>query len=215
MDAIHILWETPGAVVCVKPRGILSQSGRPGEESMVSVLERQLDSSVYPVHRLDREVGGVMVYARSARCAADLSRQIQQNQMEKEYLAVLCGRPQQDSGLLTDLLFHDRARNKTYVVERPRKGVKEARLVYQVLAEQDEKTLVQVRLLTGRTHQIRVQFASRGTPLLGDGRYGGGRGGAALWSVRLRFFHQGQQQFICLPESLGPFSVFPPLAELK
>ncbi len=203
METIELLDNQRDYVVCVKPRGILSQSG--AGRNLVALLEAQLDSPVYPVHRLDREVGGVMIFAKTPKGAAQLSRQLQQNQLKKEYLAVLLGRPPADSGALTDLLFHDRGRNKTYVVDRPRKGVKEARLCYQVLAEQDGQSLVQILLYTGRTHQIRAQFASRSLPLAGDGRYGGGSGTLALWAVRLRLL-QPERTYVRLPQQLGPFA---------
>ena len=133
MDSIKILYEDSQITVCVKPAGILSQTGKTGEASMVTQLETQLGTSIYPVHRLDREAAGVMVYAKTERGAADLSRQIQSGKLEKEYLAVVQGRPRPDQGMLTDFLYHDQRKNKTYVVKRPRKGVKEARLLYRVL----------------------------------------------------------------------------------
>ncbi len=170
MDPIEILYRSHDLLICVKPAGVLSQSGTSGQKSMISLLESQTGCRVYPVHRLDREVGGVMVYALSRTAAGNLSQQIQSGQMVKEYLAVTNGIPSQSEGLLTDLLFHDRVRNKTFVVDRKRKGVKEARLMYRVLQTSPSQSLIQVRLLTGRTHQIRVQFASRGTPLSGDAR---------------------------------------------
>jgi 23S rRNA pseudouridine1911/1915/1917 synthase len=208
---IPIFLDSRDLVVCEKPRGILSQSSASGDDSMVSRLEAQLKSTIFPVHRLDREVGGVMVYAKNQKTAGDLSRQIQQGKMQKEYLAAVHGLPEPPSGLLTDLLYHDRQRNKTYVVDRPRKGVKEARLKYRVLDTASDCALVQILLLTGRTHQIRVQFSSRKLPLLGDGRYGGGAGTVQLWSARLRFFYHGPQCFTCLPTALGPFAPSGPL----
>ncbi|MGN0982643.1 MAG: pseudouridine synthase, partial [Candidatus Limivicinus sp.] len=153
---------------------------------------------------------------RTKAAAAELSRLVQQGEMKKEYLAAARGCPEQDAGILEDLLFHDQRKNKSYVVKRERKGVKKARLSFRVLARTEEASLVQVRLFTGRTHQIRVQFASRGMPLLGDARYGGGGGKLALWSVRLSFPWQGEQVCqICLPEGLGPFGELPGLAEME
>lgn len=198
---LNILYEDPEIVVCLKPAGVLSQAGKAGQESMLSLLGAQLGGEFFPVHRLDKEVSGVMVYARTEKAAADLSRQIQQGRMKKEYLAVVRGCPEDETGILEDLLLHDMKKNKSYVVARERKGVKKARLSYRVLGKGEGCALVQVRLFTGRTHQIRVQFASRGMPLLGDGRYGGGSGKICLWSVRLTFFYRGKEQvFSCLPE---------------
>lgn len=139
---------------------------------MPQLLSEQLGCGIFPVHRLDQTVGGVMVYAKTAQEAARLTQAMAQGQMQKTYLAVLTGCPAERAGTLEDLLFHDRAKNKTYVVRRQRGGVKQARLHYEILAEQDGLSLARIRLETGRTHQIRVQFASRGLPLLGDGKYG-------------------------------------------
>ena len=209
MDPIEILYRSHDLLICVKPAGVLSQSGTSGQKSMISLLESQTGCRVYPVHRLDREVGGVMVYALSRTAAGNLSQQIQSGQMVKEYLAVTNGIPPQSEGLLTDLLFHDRVRNKTYVVDRKRKGVKEARLMYRVLETSQSQSLIHVRLLTGRTHQIRVQFASRGTPLSGDGKYGGGSGPLLLWAFGLTLDLPGAERnrFTAIPSKLGSFLV--------
>ena len=216
MQPIRILYETDGFAVCLKSRNVLSQTGKPGDQSMIDLLKEQLGGEIYPVHRLDRQVGGVMVYARTQKAAAELSRAIQQGTMKKEYLAVVHGDPQEDAGEMQDLLLHDARKNKSYVVSRMRAGVKKARLSYRVLAREEDRTLVQVRLFTGRTHQIRVQFASRKLPLIGDGRYGGGSGDIALWSVRLTFPYGGKTLcFGALPDSLGGFSTFPALQAME
>ena len=137
----QILQEDSAIVQCVKPRGILSQDS--GERSMPALLRSALGTEeIYPVHRLDQAVGGVMVYARTAEAAAALSRQIQCGKWEKTYLAVLEGAPDMPEGELTDLLYHDQRRNKTYVVTRERRGVKEARLLYRVLATEQGRSLV-------------------------------------------------------------------------
>ena len=182
---MEILEQNADYLVCVKPVGIPAQGE--GPEAMPAQLAAQTGGEIYPVHRLDQAVGGVMVYARTKRAAADLSRAIGAGQMEKEYLAVLTKPMAESRGMLRDLLYHDRVKNKTYVVKRKRNGVKEAVLDYETLASGAAGTLVRVRLHTGRTHQIRVQFASRGCPLAGDGKYGGGSGTPLLWSYRLAF----------------------------
>ena len=184
---IPILFQDKSLAVCLKPPGILSQDG-PGD-TLPSQLRTQLNSEIFPVHRLDREAGGVMVYAKTGRAAGALSAAMTQGKIQKEYLCILRGRPQAAEGVCRDLLLHDRARNKSFVVRRMRGGVKEAVLDYRLLAEREGRSLVLVRLHTGRTHQIRVQFASRGTPLAGDGKYGGGGGEMALWSCSLSFPH--------------------------
>lgn len=197
---ITILYEDSSLVVCLKPPGLLSQAG-PGE-NILQVLGSQLNCTLYPVHRLDRGVGGVMVCAKTSRAAAALSTDIQKRVFDKEYLCVLRGAPAEPEGIYKDLLLHDKSRNKTFVADRMRGGVKEASLEYRVLAEHEGTSLVRVKLHTGRTHQIRVQFASRKTPLLGDGKYGGGSGEIALWSWRLSFPHPNtakQLSFCHLP----------------
>ena len=175
--------------MCLKQPGELSQVGKPGEKSLLSALEEEVGGVIYPVHRLDRETGGVMVFARTKKAAAVLSAAIQEHKLAKEYVCIVRGIPAERSGNYTDLLLHDKQRNKTFVVDRVRGGVKEARLSFRVLADNGERSLVRVALQTGRTHQIRVQFASRKTPLVGDGKYGGGSGELALWSCRLSFPH--------------------------
>lgn len=182
---IPILFQDESLAVCLKPPGILSQDGPGG--SMPDLLREQLGCGVFPVHRLDREAGGVMVYAKTSRTAGALSAALARGDFRKEYLCVVRGCPAEREGSFRDLLLHDRTRNKSFVVQRMRGGVKEASLDYRVLAEREGLSLVRVRLHTGRTHQIRVQFASRGLPLLGDGRYGGGGGELALWSAVLGF----------------------------
>ena len=184
---IRILYEDNALVVCLKPPGLLSQSG-PGED-LLQVLGTQLNCALHPVHRLDRGVGGVMVYAKTSKAAAVLSAAVQQRIFDKEYLCIVRGQPAEESGVYQDLLLHDKSRNKTFVVNRMRGGVKEASLEYRVLARQENLSLVRVKLHTGRTHQIRVQFSSRKIPLLGDGKYGGGSGQIALWSFHLSFPH--------------------------
>ena len=187
---IPICYQDKAILVCLKPPGVLSQGAPGGEGHMLSLLARQCGGDVYPVHRLDRGAGGLMVFARTRAAAAALSRSVQEGELGKAYLCVVSGAPEAAEGTYRDLLFHDSARNKTFVVRRPRRGVKEAILDYRVLASAEGRSLVQVHLRTGRTHQIRVQFASRGTPLLGDRKYGGiGGETLALWSCRLSFPH--------------------------
>lgn len=205
-EACKILHADRDIVLCVKPSGVLSQDA--GEQSMPGLLRSALGTEeMYPVHRLDQAVGGVMVYARTAEAAAALSRQIQRGAWEKTYLAVVEGTPEVPAGELTDLLYHDQRRNKTYVVTRERRGVKEARLLYRVLATAQGRSLVAIRLLTGRTHQIRVQFASRGLPLVGDGQYGARdrHTPMGLWCFALRFPH---------PESAAPMTATVPPPDL-
>ena len=146
-------------------------------------------ATTYPVHRLDRETSGIMVYAKTSFAAAALSKQAEQNKIKKRYYSVIQGCPSEKSGVLKDLLFRDKQKNKTYVVSRMRKGVRDASLEYSVIGENRGLSLLDILLHTGRTHQIRVQFASRKMPLVGDGRYGGGSGKLALFAHTLEFTH--------------------------
>ena len=184
---IPLLYEDRDLLVCLKPSGLLSQDGPQG--NLPSLLRTQCRCEIYPVHRLDREAGGVMVYAKNPQAAAALSAAIQRHEWEKRYLCLTQGIPVQPEGTYTDLLFHDKARNKTFVVQRKRSGVKEASLSYRIVSSEGQRALVLVALHTGRTHQIRVQFASRRTPLVGDRKYGGGPEELALWSFCLSFPH--------------------------
>lgn len=163
---MDILYSDNNIAVCVKPIGVDSEHGLP------SLLSEELGGDVFTVHRLDLNVGGVMVYARNKATAAELSRAITEGSFIKEYFALVHNIPPQ-SGDWEDLLFKDKSKNKVFVVTRERKGVKKARLEYtRLTCDVTSPALVRIRLHTGRSHQIRVQFASRGFPLLGDGKYG-------------------------------------------
>ena len=161
---MEILFYDHDLAVCVKPVGLDSEAQVPAE------LKKALGGEIFPVHRLDKNVGGVMVYARTKQAAATLSRAVQDGAMVKEYVAMVHGLPP-ESGDWEDLLWKDSRKNKVFVVKRPRAGVRAAKLSYQVLRPGAE-SLVQVFLETGRSHQIRVQFSSRGYPLVGDHKYG-------------------------------------------
>lgn len=197
MADIKILYEDKHLLLCVKPAGMPSQPDLASTEDCLSILAEKYPN-VRLVHRLDVPTGGVMVYAKNAKAAGKLSQLFQMHDvngekgMAKTYLAVLPSPPDFEEGELCDFLFHDKQKNKSFVADSARKGVKEARLIWKKLAVDDEgKTLISVTLLTGRTHQIRVQFASRGYPLCGDGRYGSRYKcpNIALWSYRISFVH--------------------------
>ena len=188
---MQVLYEDGALIVCIKPAGVLSQEA-PGKANMVDLLREKTGSEIFPVHRLDREVGGVMVFAKTQKAAASLSRQIAEHTFEKVYVARVHGVPAPEKGEMEDLLFKDSAKNKVFVVRRERRGVKKAKLAYEVLSvDENGNALVKIRLFTGRTHQIRVQFASRKHPLLGDGKYGARDGEAKLqlWSKEIAFDH--------------------------
>ena len=212
--SVDILYQDERILVCCKPAGLLSTDD---ENGLPGVLRAQLGGEhacIRTVHRLDAAVSGVMVYARSQMAASLLSEQIRDGRFQKEYLAVVRGAPEAMEGELQDLLWRNRSTRRTVVVTEPRKDAKRARLLYRVLARSDGMSLVLVRLLTGRTHQIRVQFSSRGLPLVGDRKYGtGGDDGCAiaLWSYRLRFFHPqtgAPLEFSLRPPDSAPWTKF-------
>ena len=183
MPALDIVYQDSRIVVVKKPVGVVSAD-------LPDLLRQQLGTDCFrTVHRLDAQVGGLMVLARSVKAASLLSAQITARGFEKEYLAVVEGTPA-PSGTLIDLLGRDSARRITYVADAPGKDIREAKLDYEVLSSCQGLSLVSIVLHTGRTHQIRAQFASRGYPLWGDRKYGTAREGAiALWSHRLQFTH--------------------------
>ena len=212
---MKLLFEDRDIAVCVKPFGTLSEGE--GDNALPTMLAAQLGGEIFPVHRLDRETGGCMVYARRGAAASKLSAAVSERRMEKEYLAVVQGCPAEKSATLKDLLFRDAAKNKSFVVDRARRGVREAELSYELLetvqTEQGELSLVRVKLVTGRTHQIRVQFSHRKHPVVGDQRYGSRLKPPhmALWSWRLEFPHPFKKQRVtvsALPPQEWPWTLF-------
>ncbi len=201
MFFMKILYDDNCIVVCVKDPGVLSEAG-----GMPKLLKADTGANeIFCVHRLDRAVGGVMVYAKTAVAAAKLSSAISGRQFAKKYLAVVEGEIP-EFGTYRDLLFHDAHKNKTFVVNRARKGVKEAVLDFSRLGHENGLSLVYITLHTGRSHQIRVQFASRKTPLAGDGKYGAARRELplALWSFSLSFPHPVTGQLMSFSQSPPP-----------
>lgn len=178
-------------LVCVKPAGVLSTDEPGGVPDLAREALGNPNAQVRTVHRLDRVVSGLMVLARTAGAASELSRQIRDREFEKEYLAVVHGCPEKSAGTLVDLLQRCKQERKTYVVQEMAKGVQEAILDYQLLNTTGELSKVAIQLQTGRTHQIRAQFSSRGLPLVGDRKYSLLEDGCniALWSHRIAFTH--------------------------
>ena len=195
---MEILYSDKSIAVCVKPVGLDSESEVP------AALKEQLGGEVFPIHRLDKNVGGVMIYARTKQSAASLSKSVQEGSLVKEYVAMVHGTPP-ESGDWEDLLWKDSKKNKVYVVKRQRGGVKKARLTFTRLSE-GPQSLVRIRLYTGRSHQIRVQFSSRGFPLVGDHKYGSRDEATApmLFSCRITVPYKGGMQVF---EQLPPWAI--------
>ena len=209
---MEILYLDADIVVCVKPQRVLSTDEPGGVPELVRKELGDEKADVRTVHRLDRVVGGLMVLARNPAAASDLSRQIREGRFEKNYLAVLHGAPEGEKGTLRDLLGRDKARKMTYIASTPGKGIQEAVLAYQVLNRQDGMSRVHVCLFTGRTHQIRVLFAGRDLPLVGERKYSTRNDPCelALWSCHLGFFHPATGAWMTFdrePPELYPWTV--------
>ena len=200
---MEFLFKSKDVVIVYKPAGVPSQSDPSGDDDIMKLTGDALEAmgesnTLWLVHRLDRTVGGLMVFARNKKTAAELSSVVGSESFEKEYFAVLDG--EADGGVLTDYIYKDSRKGKAFVAKSERKGVKLAKLEYSVIeravSPSGEKTLVKVKLHTGRFHQIRVQFSSRGTPLTGDGKYGSHDNKAkmpALFAGRLAFNLNGKR----------------------
>lgn len=206
---VEILYSDKDIVVCIKPARVLSTDEPGGLPGLIRAAIGDENTDVRTVHRLDRVVSGVMVLARNARAASELSRQIREDEFKKEYLAVVHGKPEAADGRLVDLLYRDKARRMTMVAAEAGKGVQEAILDYRVVSSTNKLTKVQIKLLTGRTHQIRVQFASRGMPLVGERKYSTLEDPCeiALWSHKISFTHPCTGKWVCF--SKEPMEVYP------
>ena len=210
---MELLYADDDIVLAVKPARVLSTDEPGGMPELVRQALGDPAADVRTVHRLDRVVSGLMVLARNANAASELSRQIREGEFDKEYLAVIHGCPAEDAGTFVDLLLRDKRERKTYVVKESGKGVQEAILKYRVLSKLTDMTMVSICLVTGRTHQIRAQFSGRGLPLVGDRKYSLLEDGCeiALWSHRLCFSHpvSGEKmEFSVEPPSEFPWSNF-------
>ena len=187
---MELIYMDDDILVCIKPARVLSTDEPGGLPELVRQELGDPKADIRTVHRLDRVVSGLMVLARNSQAASELSRQIREDIFQKEYIAVVHGTPEK-SGTLTDLLLRDKARKMTIVVSEPQRGAQEAILDYELLNAAQGLSRVQIRLRTGRTHQIRVQFASRGMPLVGERKYAILEDDCeiALWSYKLGFYH--------------------------
>ncbi len=220
---MKILYEDKYLLVCEKPVGVESQLSSKNKADMPTLLsqyrrEKGEDDYIGVVHRLDTATGGAMMYSKREDTTGMLSALVQSGDYQKTYLAVVHGEPEEREGEMRDLLYHDKMKNKSYVCAKKRAGVKEAILKYRVLQtvenEGGEKlSLVEIELVTGRTHQIRVQFASRKMPLVGDGKYGSrdNKATCALWSHKVRFIHPVTKRPVTLeslPNKNHPWELF-------
>ena len=206
---MELIYQDRDIIVCIKPAGVLSTDEPGGLPALVRQALGDPNANVRTVHRLDRVVSGLVVLARTKKSAAELSRQIREDRFEKEYQAVVHGQVEQ-AGTFRDLLQRNKEERKTYIVTTPGKDVQEAILEYKCKGKTDHFSRVQIRLITGRTHQIRAQFSSRGFPLVGDKKYGlQEQCDIALWSWRLVFDHPWtgeRMEFTAPPPQVYPWT---------
>ena len=205
---INIIYEDKDILICIKPPNTVCEDIKLSSISLPQLLIAEHGyKELYTVHRLDKEVSGLIVYAKTQAAAADLSTQITNGTLKKEYVTEVHGKLEKKNGSFVDFLFHDKSKNKTYVVKKERRGVKHAELEYDLISydELSNTSLVNIKLITGRTHQIRVQFSSRGHAVLGDRKYGSGSNEkpVKLYSKKLAFrlpFTHNEVCFESLPE---------------
>ncbi len=222
-DELEILYEDNQIIVVMKPQNLACCPDESGDDNLLDMIKRYVKETynkpgnayIGLVHRLDRPTGGVMVFAKTSKAAARLSAQMPSGEFEKRYLAVLCGAPKRPVGKIESYLKKNSINNMVYVCTQAEEGAKYAALEYSILQEDKGLALAEIRLLTGRTHQIRVQTASINCPVYGDMRYGGEKavkGNLALWAYSLRFSHpvtHEKLRFICMPpEEKMPWSLF-------
>lgn len=216
---MNVIYEDNHIIAVEKPVNVPSQADNTGDKDMLTMVKEYLkekynkQGNVYVglVHRLDRPVGGIMIFAKTSKAASRLSESIRTKDFKKTYLAVVNGHLQ--NGILEDYLYKDKALNTTKVVNKEKHGAKYAKLSYEVLEEKDGLSLVKINLETGRHHQIRVQFARKGNSLYGDQKYGNGPKNAqvALWAYKVEFKHPVRDEKItleCKPKRIGIWEKF-------
>ncbi len=218
---LNVIYEDNHIIVVEKPCNVPSQADKTTDEDMLTLIKKYIKEKYNKpgevflglVHRLDRPVGGIMVFARTSKAASRLSEAIRTNNFSKRYLAVVEGKFENTQGSFEDYLFKDEALNKSKVVSKDKNGAKLAKLKYEVISEVDGKSLVKIDLETGRHHQIRVQFSNAGHPLVGDQKYGRTNPGVqiALWAYEIEFKHPTKDEimkFNCYPKKVGAWSAF-------
>ncbi len=224
MENLNVLYEDNQVIVVVKPQNVPSQADESGDLDLLSMVKAYVkekynkpgEAFIGLVHRLDRPTGGIMVFARNSKSASRLSAELVSHEMKKTYYAVCHGVPQIKSGSLINYLKKDEKENIVKIVPQAEQGVKKAELTYKVLQNSDTESLIEVNILTGRSHQIRVQFAGIGCPLVGDNKYGKDKTRASknlgLWAGRLEFTHPVSKQkmvFVASPDtSVMPWNKF-------
>jgi len=223
MIKLEILYEDNHIIVVKKPQNVPSQKDETGDEDMLSAIKEYVkikynkrgEAYVGLVHRLDRPTGGVMVFARTSKAASRLSEQIQTGEMEKKYFAIVRGTLPNEHSVLVDYLLKDETKNMVSVVQKSTEGAKRAELEYYLLEKSGDLNLVQIKLMTGRGHQIRAQFAHAGCPILGDQKYGGDnmpKVNLNLFAAELKFTHPTTKErmtFRCFPpEELPAWNKF-------
>lgn len=221
-NELVILYEDNHVIVVLKPQNVPSCPDESGDDSLLDCVKRYVKTAydkpgnayIGLVHRLDRPTGGVMVFAKTSKAAARLSAQMSGGEFEKRYLAVLCGVPSKKNARLENYLRKNTINNTVYVCTQTEEGAKFAALDYAVIGEKGGLALAEIKLHTGRTHQIRVQTAAINCPVYGDMRYGGEKavkGKLALWAYSLRFNHpvtHERLRFIAAPPEDGPWKLF-------
>ena len=222
MENLKILFEDNHIIVVEKPVNIPSQADKTGDEDMLTIIKKYLikkynkpgDAYLGLVHRLDRPTGGVMVFAKTSKAASRLSEQVREKKFEKEYLVIVDGKLEKETGIFEDYMIKNEQKNVSKIVDSKTKNAKIAKLEYKVIKYNEETNLsvVKVKLYTGRHHQIRVQFASRNHSVYGDQKYGTrGRGKQlCLWAYKLSFFHpisKEKMTFETYPEKTGSWKI--------
>ncbi len=219
---LNVLYEDNHIIVVEKPFNMPTQEDESKDPDLLNMVKEYVrikynkpgEAYIGLVHRLDRVAGGVMVFARTSKAASRLSEQVRNRTFEKEYLTVVEGMLKNDSGELIDFLRKDNNTNTVSVVNKNANGAKEAKLRYDLLESKNGLNLLKVNLLTGRPHQIRVQFSSRQNPIYGDGKYRSSyqsKKGIALWAYRLSFEHPTKKEvmtFELLPQAVTPWDNF-------